>query len=153
MDKCPLPFLSMALLVTSGLLLLIFRSQTSRTPYGYQTFIHAIYPLRIHCLFSTRLPLVTYLLNPARNQVEPCPRGAHSLCGLIINLEGGYGEELLSFSRSVGVRLFATPWTAACQASLFFTVTWSLLRLMSIESVITSNHPLLSPSPPAFNLP
>ena len=36
--------------------------------------------------------------------------------------------------------LFATPWTAACQASLFFTVFWSLLKLMSIESVMPSNH-------------
>ena len=42
-----------------------------------------------------------------------------------------------SFSR---VRLFATPWTAACQASLSFTITQSLLKLMSIESVMPSNH-------------
>ena len=33
-----------------------------------------------------------------------------------------------------------TPWTAACQASLSFTVSQSLLRLMSIESVMSSNH-------------
>ena len=38
------------------------------------------------------------------------------------------------------VQLFATPWTAACQASLSFTVSWSLLKLMSIESVMPSNH-------------
>ena len=38
------------------------------------------------------------------------------------------------------VRLFATPWTAACQASLSFTISWSLLKLMSIESVMPSNH-------------
>ena len=31
------------------------------------------------------------------------------------------------------VRLFATPWTAACQASLSFTISWSLLRIMSID--------------------
>ena len=31
------------------------------------------------------------------------------------------------------VQLFATPWTAARQASLSFTVSWSLLKLMSIE--------------------
>ena len=37
------------------------------------------------------------------------------------------------------VRLFATPWTAACQASLSFTISWSLLRLMSTESVMPSN--------------
>ena len=34
----------------------------------------------------------------------------------------------------------ATPWTAAHQASLTFTVSWSLLRLKSIESVVPSNH-------------
>ena len=43
-----------------------------------------------------------------------------------------------------------TPWTAAHQASLLITNSWSLLRLMSIESVMPSNHLiLLPPSPPA----
>ena len=41
------------------------------------------------------------------------------------------------------VRLFATPWTAACQASLSIINSWSLLRLMSIESVMPSNHLIL----------
>ena len=49
------------------------------------------------------------------------------------------------------VRLFATPWTAACQASPSITNSWSLPKLVSIESVIPSNHlilcrPLLLPS-------
>ena len=48
------------------------------------------------------------------------------------------------------VQLFATPWTAACQASLSVTNSRSLLKLMSIESVMPSNHltlwhPLLLP--------
>ena len=48
------------------------------------------------------------------------------------------------------VRLFATPWTAACQASLSITSSWNLLKLMSIELVMPSNrlilcHPLLLP--------
>ena len=38
------------------------------------------------------------------------------------------------------VRLFATPWTKACQASLYFTISLSLFKLMSIESVMPSNH-------------
>ena len=38
------------------------------------------------------------------------------------------------------VRLFETPWTAAHQASLSFTLSWSLLKLVSIESVMPSNH-------------
>ena len=41
------------------------------------------------------------------------------------------------------VRLFVTPWTAAYQASLSFTISLSLLKLMSIESVISSNHLIL----------
>ena len=41
------------------------------------------------------------------------------------------------------VWLFATPWTAAHQASLSITSSWILLKLMSIESVIPSNHLIL----------
>ena len=41
------------------------------------------------------------------------------------------------------VQLFAAPWTAARQASLFFTISPSLLKLMSIESVMSSNHLIL----------
>ena len=49
----------------------------------------------------------------------------------------GHVTVLQSLSR---VRLFATLWTAAHQASLSFTISWSLLKLMSIESVIQSSH-------------
>ena len=41
------------------------------------------------------------------------------------------------------VRFFDIPWTAAHQASLSFTISWSLLKLMSIESVMPSNHLIL----------
>ena len=49
------------------------------------------------------------------------------------------------------VQLFVTWWTAACQAFLSFTSSWNLIKLMSIESVMPSNHlilchPLLFPS-------
>ena len=44
------------------------------------------------------------------------------------------------------VWLFATPWTAAHQSYLSFTITWSLLKLLSIESVMPSNH-LISDCP------
>ena len=40
-------------------------------------------------------------------------------------------------------QLFATPWTVACQASLSITSSWSLLKLMSIQSVMPSNHLIL----------
>ena len=38
------------------------------------------------------------------------------------------------------VQLFETPWTATYQASLSFTISWSLLKLMSIALVMPSNH-------------
>ena len=46
------------------------------------------------------------------------------------------------------VQLFVTPWTAACQASLSFTISRSFLKLISVESVMPSSylslcHPLL----------
>ena len=41
------------------------------------------------------------------------------------------------------VCLFVTPWTATCQPSLSFTISWSLLKLMSTESVMPSNHLIL----------
>ena len=51
------------------------------------------------------------------------------------------------------VWLFVTSWNVAHQASLSITNSQSLLKLMSIESVMPSNHLILSsPSPPAFNL-
>ena len=43
----------------------------------------------------------------------------------------------------IHVQLFAIPWTAAHQASLSITNSWSLLKLMSIESVMPSNHLIL----------
>ena len=56
-----------------------------------------------------------------------------------------------SFQLISRVWLFATPWTAACQASLSITNCWSLLKLTSIDSVMPYNHltlcrPLLPPS-------
>ena len=55
-----------------------------------------------------------------------------------------YLFNLLSSVQSLShVRLFATPSTAACQASLSITSSWSLLKLMPIESVMPSNHLIL----------
>ena len=69
-----------------------------------------------------------------------------------MNWETGTDIYTLSSVQSLScVRLFATPWTAAHQASLCITNSRSLLKLMSIESVMPSNHlilcrPLLLPS-------
>ena len=47
------------------------------------------------------------------------------------------------------VRLFVSPWITARQASLSITNSWSLLKLMFVESMMRSNH-LSSPSPPTL---
>ena len=52
-------------------------------------------------------------------------------------------EQIRSDQSLSPVRLFATPWTAACQASLSITNSRSLLKLMSIKSVMPSNHLIL----------
>ena len=55
-----------------------------------------------------------------------------ALCGFVVVVQ------LLSC-----VRHFVTPWTTTCQVSLFFTISWSLLTLISIESVMPFNHLIL----------
>ena len=65
---------------------------------------------------------------------------------MVAKQEGGCGEEGLgawyqfsSVQSLSHVQLFVTPWTAAQQATLSITNSWSLLKLMSIESVMQSN--------------
>ena len=52
-------------------------------------------------------------------------------------------QRFQTFQSFLGVRLFATPWTAGGQASLTITNSRSLLKLMSMESVRPSNHLIL----------
>ena len=65
---------------------------------------------------------------------------------------GSCSDGLSSVQSLSPVWLFVTPWTAARQASLSITNTWSLLKLMFLELVMPSNHlilchlPLLLPS-------
>ena len=70
-----------------------------------------------------------------------------------------YNIQFSSVQSLSRVPLFATPWIAACQASLSITISWSSLRLTSIESVMPSSylilcHPLLllPPIPPSIRV-
>ena len=54
-----------------------------------------------------------------------------------------YRVQIVAVQSLSRVQLFATPWTAACQASLSFTNSQNLLKLMSIESVMPSSHLIL----------
>ena len=68
----------------------------------------------------------------------------HRQCG---SLQWPWNEVWLAFINSIQslscVWLFVTPWTAACQASLSITNSWSLLKLMSSKLVMPSNHLIL----------
>ena len=80
------------------------------------------------------------------SQLQQCSSPGKSPA--LLQVISGLGLELL-VSQSVQllsrVRLFATPWTAAHQASLSITNFWRLLKLKSIESVMPSNHLILCP--------
>ena len=75
------------------------------------------------------------------------------------SMEGLRSGELQSVQSLSRVWHFATPWIAACQASLSITNSWSLPKLMSIESVMPSSHLilccpllLLPPIPPSIRV-
>ena len=74
-----------------------------------------------------------------------CSKGSPVWCS-VMTWRGGMGEQrrvTKSVQSLSHVRLFATPWTAARQASLPITNSRSLLKLMSIKSVMPSNHLIL----------
>ena len=99
-----------------------------------------------------------------RDHPSCCPGGQWVLCApgtpssfcqiALYLIEVSWFTVLYKFSsvQSLSrVRLFATPWIAARQASLSISNSWSLLKLMSIESVILTNHLILCR--PLFLLP
>ena len=122
--------------------------------YLFLTFQHLSWALKVpvsRCLL-TLLVYWTGISNLSRSYLTDW--------FLLLNLPSPQKQNNLSCSISQSVQLlscvwlFATPWTAARQASLSITNTQSLPKPMSIESVIPSNHLILSfPAPPAFNLP
>ena len=89
------------------------------------------------------------------------PQGKNTGVGCHVFLQGIYqlSHQFSSVQSPSHIQLFATPWTAACQASLSITISWSSLKLTSIESVMPSSHLilcrpllLLPPNPPSFKV-
>ena len=62
---------------------------------------------------------------------------------MVTLLKTSWSEQFSSVQSLSHVWLFATPWTAARQASLSFTNSWTLVKLMSIKSVMPSNNLIL----------
>ena len=92
-----------------------------------------------------------------RDWVKEWPNGVLELCFIQLLMSGPTCEiaemdeptnvsplfQVRSVQLLSHVRLYVTPWTAAHQASLSITKSWGLLKLMSIESVMPSNHLIL----------
>ena len=69
--------------------------------------------------------------------------GGKTRPGVSTGREGALYTDVVVLQLPSCVRLFATPGTAAIQASLSFSISWNLLKFMSIESVMPSNHLIL----------
>ena len=67
----------------------------------------------------------------------------HLKLGCYFNTQSTSTSQFSSVQPLSRVQLFATPWTAAPQASLSITISWSLPKLMSIKSMMPSNHLIL----------
>ena len=65
----------------------------------------------------------------------------HTVSGLLILYSSAPAVVVVQLLSHI--QFFATPWTATYQAPLSFTISWSLLKLMSIESVMSSKHIIL----------
>ena len=92
--------------------------------------------------FSILIPTLTVTLSHQCCFETNCQ---HHTSSIHIYFQPVFPEYLL-FSRSVlsdSLRPHVTPWPAAHQASLSFTISWRVLKLMSIESVMPSNHLVL----------
>ena len=88
--------------------------------------------------------LTLSLSNPERayTPYQECHRGKN-LPGLLTSILSKLEDEFSSVQLVSHVQLFAIPWTTACQASLSITNSKSPPKLMSIESVMPSNHLIL----------
>ena len=94
------------------------------------------YCYQVHCFFPLLFEIIWYLSFSLSSQ-SPSRTGQGRWCKYLYIL-------LLFVVQSLSqVWLFVTPWTAACQASLSFTISQSLLKFISIESVMPSSHLIL----------
>ena len=93
---------------------------------------------RINIVKMTILPNTIYRFNVILIKLPMTGRKLEEKISQLISQSVSQSVQLLSC-----VQLFVTPWTAACKASLSITNFWSLLKLMSIESVMPSNHLIL----------
>ena len=151
-EMCAMSFILNICACICAQLCLTFCNPMNYSPPG--SSVHGAFQARI--LEWVVILYSEYLPNPG---IKPMSLGPPSLSGgflilntlfhiLFLRCFSFFVVQLLS-----RVQLFVTPWTAARQASLSFTVSWNFLKLMSIELVMPSkpSHPLF-PTSSAFNI-
>ena len=94
--------------------------------------VFSIHFTTTECFMFQKLEIQNIKSSLCSENLERIPRGNNRL----INGDGGVQSPS-------HVRLFATPWTAAHQALLSSAISWSLLKFMSVESVMLSNYLIL----------
>ena len=109
-----------------------------------------LWPARLLCPweFSGKItPVGCHTISSSRRSYQSRDWAWVSCIGRQILYYLAFGEGILCIVDVVQllnhVQLFATPWTTARQSSMPFTVSWSLLKLMSIELMMPSNHLVL----------
>ena len=104
-------------------------------PYFSERFVFCYFYLTLYLIIVLRIFFFFFsllLILPCNSCVSTFPANISFIFGCAVQ-----------FSSLSRVRLFATPWTAACQASLSITSSQSLLKLISIVLVMPSSHLIL----------
>ena len=117
---------------------------------SYSLWPHGLQPSRLLCPWGFSRQEYWFSCCPPRDLpdpgIEPTSLRSSTLAGGFFTTSATWEASSVQFSsfQSLSrVPLFATPWTATCQASLSITNSRSLLRLTSLESVMPSNHLIL----------
>ena len=92
---------------------------------------------------SNQMQLSSDRVSPSRDCVWMNTAKIHFVTGMKISIASTTGKDVVTVQLFSHIQLFATPWTAAHQAPLSITNSQSLLKHMSIESVMPSNHLIL----------
>ena len=129
---------------------------TRRTYVGkvMSLLLNMLSRLVITFLLRSKHLLISWLQSPSAAILKPPKINSDTVSTVSPSISHIFLLIFISVQLFSGVWLFATPWTATCQASLSITNSQSLLKLMSIESKMPTNHlilcwPLL-PSPSIF---
>ena len=92
---------------------------------------------------SNQMQLSSGRVSPSIDCVWMDTAQIHFVPDMNISIASTTGKDVVIVQLLNHVWFFANPWTAACQVPLSSTISWSLLKLMSVESVMLSNHLIL----------